>query len=419
MEHFVVDLPWGADAVSDVVKFDEIQIVLLQQNIISSLGDRIDSLSAELKGKDIWYSSSLSANQKLREKVAVLQDEIEALSIQLSKYGVNGVDAQAHADAVAHLTAELDAANVRLAAITLDLNTASEQVSAVTDERDTLANELESLRSRNMELTAMAHSSSRADEEIGQLKARLNEAQQLIANHQMLLAQQEEAVERAATLCRDETARTQEAEGMAVKMSAMVKREREQKAVLVSAIAAFSFEPILKIEGKGQLHLMQGYDVGVFSPMKELVGCGGPLWMWVETSGYGHPVGLTSDGDLVTGEKSSDYFKRRIGKAAREQLIDTMLQFDSAYFEKLQGLINDTHRLIAVRGTTMPEEAIEFIRGLELIPAKERAQAQLDQLQMNLIMLHKATERASVRFQARVKAVQPGQAGSKGKKKRK
>lgn len=432
-EQFTIDLPWGAEAVSNIAESHEIPIILLQQNIISQLKSNVFNLQSELDGKSIWHRSALEKNRLLREQIAILEQEktvwlsnaensaskteleeanaqVERLVTEIAKATDSLFAQRARADEaeaevehltseLADVTAQLDAALKRCAELEASsesiLLSASDSMERLTliNERHREANEL--YRKSTKESAALA-------EENRELKLRLNEANQLVINQRELLAQQKEAMTKAGELAATEVAAAEQARLMAVSMSVELKKSAEKVAVLSAAMKGFSLEPLLKIEGKGQLHLMEVSDMGVFGEMKKLLGTNQPLWWWVEDSGYGHPVGLTATGDLVTGERSKSYFERRIGKEARTAMIEKMQQFDAAYYDKAVELSNNTYMLLAIRGTTLTEDAIEFIRGLELLPAKEKAQAQLDTLQANLIAIHRATVKAEGRFQVRM-----------------
>lgn len=432
-EQFVVELPWGAEAVSNHAESHEISTILLQQNIISQLRSDVFSLQSELDGKSIWHRSALDKNRLLREQVAILEqekaswlsnaensaskDELEEANAQVARLiseiaqATDSLFAQrARADEaeaevehltseLADVTAQLDAALKRCTELEAKAESALVAVNDAT-EKQAFADARHS-DSQLLYSTLVKESEARAGEN-RELKLRLNEANQLIANQSELLKQQKEAMTKAGELAATEVAAAEQARLMAVSMSAELKKSAEKVAVLSAAMKGFSLEPLLKIEGKGQLHLMEVSDMGVFGEMKKLLGSDQPLWWWVEDSGYGHPVGLTDSGDLVTGERSKSYFERRIGKEARIAMIEKMQQFDMAYHEKVVELANNTYMLLAIRGTTITEDAIEFIRGLELLPEKEKAEAQLDTLQANLIAIHRATEKAEGRFQVRM-----------------
>lgn len=429
-EQFVVELPWGAEAVSNHADSHEIPTILLQQNIISQLRSDVFSLQSELDGKSIWHRSALEKNRLLREQIASLEQEkaswLSNAENSASKDELEEANAQ-----VARLISEIAQATDSLFAQRARADEAEAEVEHLTSELADVTAQLDAALKRCTELEAKAesvaltalaavndatekqafadarHSALTKDseaqaEENRELKLRLNEANQLIANQRELLAQHKEATTKAGELAATEVAAAEQARLMAVSMSVELKKSAEKVAVLSAAMKGFSLEPLLKIEGKGQLHLMEVSDMGVFGEMKKLLGSDQPLWWWVEDSGYGHPVGLTDSGDLVTGERSKSYFERRIGKEARIAMIEKMQQFDMAYHEKVVELANNTYMLLAIRGTTITEDAIEFIRGLELLPEKEKAQAQLDTLQANLIAIHRATEKAEGRFQVRM-----------------
>lgn len=403
----VIGLPWGRAALPEDMTEAEISLTLLQQSIITGLQRQRFELQEELDGIKIWFSSSKEANQKLRAELAALQEQLTQLSAapdpqteqELERLTVeNGRLAELVAGLTRKLTDFSDQAVERQTAQLSRESELSEEIKRLQRELSQETNKYKELRSATTELS---QSYSVQRQMIADLRAEVNEAHIVIDKQRETIELQKAITEKSVQISDESSEREKTAQALVLTLTSQLKKETEQKAMLAVAMQAYSLEPVFKIEGKGQLHLLELNDHGALGEMKKMLGHIDALWLWIEPNGYAHPVGLTANGDLVTGEKSATYFQRRIGKDAREQLIDAMLRFNREYYNELIGLAADTYALMAIRCTGVSDDVIDYIRGLELLPEKHKEKEQRDRLNVNLYALSKATEKAAERFKAK------------------
>lgn len=413
MDSFTVDLPWGFNALPDNAQPDEIEIILLQQDIISSL-------KADAACREVWYQSTREQNSVLRAQLA-------------------NRDAVAGEQAIAAMREQLvaeyeqrirDIKTVHTNQMLAQEASKTESVRLLADEKAALVAQIEHLTARNGEFDQLAaavavaqgelrESIATLQQENAQLKLRLNEANQLIDNQRETQLLMEDACKRATEIAKTETERSTKMHSTILNMSVELKQEKERSALVSTAFAAFSLDPALKIEGKGQLHMLDVVDCGVYGEMKKMLGIeNGVLWLWVDSDGYGHPVGLNANGDLVTGCKSRTYFLRRMGVAARTELIETLLKFDSRYYNELTDLTTQVYAQIAIKGTTLKEEIVAYVRDLELLPDRQKAFAQLRTLQSQIDQLRKVGETAVKNFRVRMTSGNTTATTKKKKKRR-
>ncbi|WP_370554261.1 hypothetical protein [Edwardsiella tarda] len=389
MDSFVVDIPWGHDALGNIVDSADLPIVLLQQHIITSL-------QTEIASQSIWYQSTREVNANLRS-------EIEALRDAEARYMAEATSKAHQVDLLRVDNSQLETENAHLKADNQALSLTSAQSDAL------IAN----LAERDIEIGLLKR-------ENAELKARLNESKTLIDSMSDTMGMMEDAMLRTKALAQQDALRLKQVDGALITMTRDLKQEKETSAVLSTAIRAMSHEPVLKIEGKGQLHLLDVNDVGIYAELKAMLGANGCLWIWVDIDGYGHPVGLNERGDLVTGTKSATYFSRRIGKAARVELIDTLLRFDKSYFDTVLALVMECYAELCINGTRLKEDVVALVKGLELLPEREVKHRQLAALQSKLNELKKQRHAAVTRFHARlVSGVAPTSQKKTNKRKRK
>ncbi|WP_152412276.1 hypothetical protein [Edwardsiella tarda] len=368
---------------------EELPIVLLQQHIITYL-------QSEIASQTVWYRATREANVNLRSEVDVLR----------------AAEARFKAEATpkAHQVDRLLADNSQLETENARLKADNQALSLTSAQSDVL---IANLAEQNIEIDLLKG-------ENAELKARLNESKTLIDSMSDTMGMMEDAMLRTKALAQQDALRLKQVDGALLTMTRDLKQEKETSAVLSTAIRAMSHEPVLKVEGKGQLHLLDVNDVGIYADLKSMLGTNGSLWIWVDIDGYGHPVGLNEQGDLVTGTKSATYFSRRIGKAARVELIDTLLRFDKSYFDTVLALVMECYAELCINGTRLKEDIVALVKGLELLPEREVKYRQLAALQSKLSELKKQRNTAVTRFRARlVSGVKPTSQKKTNKRKRK
>lgn len=403
----VIGLPWGSAALPEGMAEAEISLTLLQQSIITDLQRQRLELQEELDGIKIWFSSSKEANQGLRTKLAALQEQLAQQNVAPDPQTEQALE-QAKADN-ARLAGQVQELTCQIAELsTQQVECQSAQQSKEIEraaEIERLRAELVAESNKYQELRSVTTEMSQQDsvqrQMIADLRGELNEAHIVLEKQRETIELQKVITDKSVQIANESEEREQSAQALVLSLTAQVKREMEEKTMIALAMQAYSLDPIFKIEGKGQLHLLELNDHGVLGDMKKMLGHIDALWLWIEPNGYGHPVGLTANGDLVTGEKSATYFQRRIGKAAREQLIDAMLRFNRAYYNELIMLARDTYALVAIRCTSLSEDVIDYIRGLELLPTKHMEKEQLDRMTVNLVNIHRSTKKAAERFKAK------------------